>query len=148
MARLPNPGGDDNTWGGILNTFLQVAHNNDGTLKASLQGAIAPAGTTLTGGSPTTVDAAAGNDFTLTLTSSSWSLANPANAVAWQIIRFHLTQGTGGSFTLAYGNKYVFGAAGQPTLSTTAGQVDIVAFQYDPKLAAWCCVGTGLGFSA
>ncbi len=31
-ARLPKPGGDDNTWGDVLNTFLEVSHNSDGTL--------------------------------------------------------------------------------------------------------------------
>lgn len=35
MARLPVPGSDDNTWGGILNDYLNIAHNTDGTLKAS-----------------------------------------------------------------------------------------------------------------
>src|SRR5581483_4631581 len=34
-ARLPTPGGDDGTWGNILNDFLQVSHNNDGTLQSS-----------------------------------------------------------------------------------------------------------------
>jgi parallel beta-helix repeat protein len=33
MARLPEVGSDNGTWGGILNTFLQVAHNDDGSLK-------------------------------------------------------------------------------------------------------------------
>jgi hypothetical protein len=33
MARLPNPGSDDGTWGNILNDFLVVAHNPDGTLQ-------------------------------------------------------------------------------------------------------------------
>lgn len=33
--RLPIPGGDDNTWGNILNDFLDVSHNSDGTLKNS-----------------------------------------------------------------------------------------------------------------
>lgn len=33
MARLPQPGGDSGQWGDILNTYLNVAHNNDGTLK-------------------------------------------------------------------------------------------------------------------
>lgn len=33
MARLPNPGGDDNAWGTILNDFLSQAHKSDGTLK-------------------------------------------------------------------------------------------------------------------
>jgi len=32
MARLPQPGGDDGTWGDVLNEFLKVAHNPDGSL--------------------------------------------------------------------------------------------------------------------
>ena len=32
MARLPIPGSDDGTWGTILNNFLDVSHNQDGTL--------------------------------------------------------------------------------------------------------------------
>ena len=33
MARLPSPGGDTGTWGDILNQFLTVGHNPDGSLK-------------------------------------------------------------------------------------------------------------------
>jgi len=36
MARLPNPAQDKDTWGGILNEFLLVAHNEDGTAKSAL----------------------------------------------------------------------------------------------------------------
>ena len=32
--RLPIPGQDDGTWGVILNDFLEVSHNNDGTLNS------------------------------------------------------------------------------------------------------------------
>jgi len=32
MARLPQPGSDEGAWGNILNDFLLVSHNNDGTL--------------------------------------------------------------------------------------------------------------------
>ena len=32
-ARLPTPGSDDGTWGDVLNDFLNVEHNADGTLK-------------------------------------------------------------------------------------------------------------------
>jgi|GEM_PF-2967326 len=35
MARLPVPGSDKNIWGDVLNEFLEVAHNADGTLKNS-----------------------------------------------------------------------------------------------------------------
>lgn len=33
MARLPVPGSDDGTWGDVLNEYLDVAHNSDGTNK-------------------------------------------------------------------------------------------------------------------
>ncbi|MDO8592045.1 MAG: hypothetical protein Q7R60_03970 [bacterium] len=33
MARLPIPGSDDGTWGDILNYFLKVEHNTDGSQK-------------------------------------------------------------------------------------------------------------------
>jgi hypothetical protein len=46
MSRLPNVGGDDDAWGVILNDFLTVAHNPDGTLKASSS---SPATTTTAG---------------------------------------------------------------------------------------------------
>ncbi len=35
MARLPQPGGDDGTWGQLLNDFLSVAHATDGTITPS-----------------------------------------------------------------------------------------------------------------
>ena len=43
MARLPAPGQDDGTWGDILNEYLSVAHNDDGTLKGGSGGASAMA---------------------------------------------------------------------------------------------------------
>ncbi len=33
MARLPTVGGDEGNWGTVLNTYLEVSHNSDGTLK-------------------------------------------------------------------------------------------------------------------
>lgn len=38
MSRLPIPGSDNGTWGKILNDFLEVAHNEDGTLKSGSGG--------------------------------------------------------------------------------------------------------------
>lgn len=39
-TRLPSPGGDDNQWGDILNDFLSVEHNADGTLKIRTDGTL------------------------------------------------------------------------------------------------------------
>lgn len=35
MTRLPTPGADEGAWGNLLNDFLAVEHNPDGTLKSS-----------------------------------------------------------------------------------------------------------------
>ncbi|GEM_PF-6742672 len=44
MARLPQPGGDNGSWGNILNDFLAQAHKVDGSLKDNsvLESALAP----------------------------------------------------------------------------------------------------------
>lgn len=41
MARLPVPGQDENVWGTVLNDYLSVSHNADGTLQT---GAVTSAG--------------------------------------------------------------------------------------------------------
>lgn len=40
MARLPQPGSDDNVWGDILNNFLQVEHGHDGKLAIRTDGTL------------------------------------------------------------------------------------------------------------
>ncbi|MEO6513100.1 MAG: hypothetical protein ABIR37_00275 [Candidatus Saccharimonadales bacterium] len=37
MSRLPTPGSDDGTWGTVLNDYLAVEHNADGSLKKAAQ---------------------------------------------------------------------------------------------------------------
>lgn len=62
MVRLPTPGDDNDTWGTILNDFLLIEHNQDGTLKIRSDGASTPssrqviAGTGLTGGGDLTAN--------------------------------------------------------------------------------------------
>lgn len=50
MARLPIPGSDEGTWGNVLNDYLGVAHNGDGTLKADAVADKADVSTTITAG--------------------------------------------------------------------------------------------------
>ncbi len=44
MSRLPIPGSDDGAWGDILNDFLSVAHNGDGTAKTGTTAGTVAAG--------------------------------------------------------------------------------------------------------
>lgn len=114
----------------------------------TLTGAVAPAVSTLTfvASGTTLVNAALGNVFALTLTASTTTLGAPSNPVDGQTIHVRVTQGTGGSFTLAYASAYDFGTTGAPTLTTTAGKVDVLTFQYSSALGKWMCLGSALGF--
>lgn len=53
MSRLPIVGGDSDVWGEILNDFLSVSLNPDGTLKSSAAGPTGPAGAGLVAGGST-----------------------------------------------------------------------------------------------
>ena len=115
----------------------------------TMTGFLAPAVVTLAFGSSIAVSAAAGNDFRLTLTASTGTIAAPSGPVDGQAVEFQITQGTGGSFTVAWASGtggFDFGTAGAPTLSTSAGKTDIISFRYNAAKSAWLCTGSALGF--
>jgi hypothetical protein len=112
----------------------------------TMSGWLAPAVVALTFGTSIAVNAELGNAFDLTLTASTGTVAAPANPVDGQVIRFRITQGAGGGFTVVWNAVYDFGAAGAPTLSTAAGKVDILAFEYVASISKWAALGSGLGY--
>lgn len=116
-----------------------------GSVGQVFPGWIAPTVASLTFGTTISVNAAAGNDFRLTLTASTGTIANPTNSTDGQRIDFQITQGTGGSFTVTWGANYDFGASGAPTLSTTAAKVDVIGFVYNATLGKWIYLGAALG---
>ena len=110
-------------------------------------GAVAPAVVALADAATITVDASAGNDFRLTIAGDR-TMGNPANPADGQKITFQVTQGTGGSFTLAWGSGYEFSAGlPQPTLSTTAGNTDLLGFIYNAAKGKWLLAAAIIGFS-
>lgn len=127
--------------------FGQIFPISGGTLT----GALAPAVSALSqvAGS-VAVNAALGNVFTLSLTASGWTIANPSNPVNGQQIQFRFAQdGTGGR-TVLWGGAYTFGSTGgvtnaAPTLTVTASKTDILSFEYVASLdggsSAWVFLG-------
>jgi hypothetical protein len=110
-------------------------------------GALAPAVVSLTDAATISVDASAGNDFRLTI-GGNRAMASPANPSDGQQIIFQVTQGSGGSFTLTWDSGYEFSAGlPQPTLSTTAGQTDLLGFIYDAAKSKWLLAAFVNGFS-
>lgn len=129
------------TAGGSPGTWTSGAGFTGGTLTQFL----APAVVTLTFGATISVNAASGNDFRLTLTASTGTIANPSSPVDGQRIDFQIAQDGTGSRTVAWGTAYDFGASGAPTLSTTASKVDIIGFVYNASLTKWIYLGSVLG---
>jgi len=74
MTRLPEPGSDQGTWGTILNSFLAVEHNTDGTLKTT--GSIGAKYTKPTTGIPETDLASAVQSKLNTVTAHSHVVAD------------------------------------------------------------------------
>jgi hypothetical protein len=52
MPRLPVPGSDDGTWGTVLNDFLAVEHNADGSLKIRTDGTLSGGASNATTSTP------------------------------------------------------------------------------------------------
>ena len=111
-------------------------------------GAVAPAVVALADAATISLDASQGNDFRVTIAGNR-ALGNPTNPTDGQKIVFHVTQGAGGSFTLSYGSAYEFSTGlPQPTLSTTAGDTDLLAFVYDADKSKWLLAAYVIGFAS
>jgi hypothetical protein len=112
---------------------------------ATVPAYLAPTVTTLAFASSIEIDAALGNVFSVTLTASTGTLANPTSPVDGQPVRVRITQGGSGGYTLAYGSAWDFGAAGAPTLSTAVGACDYLVGEYNAAKSKWC-VAASLGY--
>lgn len=155
MARLPTVGSDDGSWGTVLNSFLETEHNSDGTHKdaSTTQKGVVELATdsevntgtdtaravtaaslyttqTLTDAASIDWDLSLGAMATVTLTDNR-ALANPTNLVNGASYILIVKQDGTGSRTLSFGSTYKFPDGTDPTLTTGANAVDIIAFISD-----------------
>ena len=83
--------------------------------------------TTLTDAASITSDFAVGNNFLVTI-GGNRTLAAPSNVVAGQSGSIYIIQDGTGSRTLSYNTVFQFVSATVPTLSTGAGDVDMLVY--------------------
>ncbi len=83
----------------------------------------------LVSGASVATNAALGSVFTLALATNA-TLANPTNLTAGQTVVWIVTQTAGGN-TLAYDTLFSWPGGTAPTLSTGAGDVDVITGVYD-----------------
>ena len=98
-----------------------------GSLKISTSARAYNPITTLTDAASITNNFALGNNFLVTI-GGNRTLAAPTNAVAGQSGNIHIIQDGTGSRTLGYNTAWQFVSATVPTLSTGAGDVDILCY--------------------
>ncbi len=111
------------------------------------QGAVAPAVVMLTDAATIAVDASLGNDFRVTI-GGNRTMGSPSNPVDGQEMIFQVTQGAGGSAVITWDSGYEFSAGlPQPTLSTTAGQTDLLGFIYNAAKGKWLLAAFLNGFN-
>ena len=91
----------------------------------------------LTDGATITPDFAVANNFSVTL-GGNRTLANPSNQTAGQSGTIIITQDGTGSRTLAYGSNYKFPGGTAPTLTTTIGAVDALAYYVESASRITC----------
>lgn len=132
--------------GGTVLTEFTTSSASAATTTES--GGLAPAVINLADTATITIDASLGNDFRVTI-GGNRAIANPINAVDGQKMVLQITQGPGGPYTVTWGTAYSFSTSLlQPTLSTTAGQTDLLGFVYNASKGKWLFVAFVNGFSA
>jgi hypothetical protein len=110
-------------------------------------GGVAPAVVHLTDAATIAVDASVGNDFRVTIAGNR-TMSTPSNPANGEQIIFQITQGTGAPYTLSWASGYEFSAAlPAPTLSSSAGQTDLLGFVYNSSTGTWLFAAYLNGFS-
>jgi len=100
----------------------------------------------LTDAATIATDATNGNEFTVTL-GGNRTMGAPTNPVDGQKILYRLTQDGTGSRTMAWNAVFAFSSSlPSPTLTTTAGGIDYIAFVYSSASSKWHCLAYTLGF--
>ena len=113
-------------------------------LNAMTQGTAAKGVVNVPDGASIPIDLSQGSIFATTL-GGNRTLAAPVNATDGREFWVRVTQDGTGSRTLSLA-AYDLGAAGAPTLSTAAGKIDLLKFQYVAAAGKACLVGSWLGF--
>jgi len=83
--------------------------------------------TALTDAATVSINFASSNNFSVTLAGNR-TLGNPSNVVAGQSGFIAVTQDGTGSRTLSYSSNWDFAQGVAPTLTTTAGAIDVIAY--------------------
>jgi hypothetical protein len=132
------------TTGGIQRAVFDANGNlaigaSVGNTKIYVQGTGAMNIATLTDGSTITPDFTVANNFTVTLTGTPRTLANPTGMTVGQSGLIYILQDATGSRILSYGSHWKFpGGQSFKNLSTTANAVDLIGYTVRTSTSIVC----------
>lgn len=133
--------------GGVASAAPRAAENSTAKKPTTFPSGVAPAVVFLTDANTIAVNAALGNDFRVTIQASR-TMGNPSGSADGQKIVFQITQGKGGSHKVSWDTDYAFSPGlPQPTLSTGAGQTDLLGFIYNKAMGKWLLAAFVHGFA-
>lgn len=119
MPRLPQPGGDVGQWGNLLNEYLQVSHNDNGTLKDSAVSSSKVQDGAITAAKISTTNApTSGQSLTYNGTGLAWSVVSGSDATP------DATTSTKGSLQLS---GDLAGTASSPTVPGLATKEPLIS---------------------
>jgi len=128
MARLPNPGGDSDEWGDILNSFLGVAHNDDGTLKSLDPDDVGLGNVNNTSDINKPVSSAAQTALDLKLSKTGGTMSGNLNMGGSQVTNLGVTTSDADAATKSYVDSISF-----ESMATASGGTNM----RDANLDAW-----------
>lgn len=135
-AKVSDAAYNEATWNGVTdisaskNAIRDIIETKVDLAGDTFTGAVIPSVVTLSDAATISVNAALGNQFTVTLAGNR-TLGNPTGAVNGQLLLFAIRQDATGSRTLAYDTKFRFGAdITAITLTTTAAKTDYIGVRY------------------
>jgi hypothetical protein len=124
--------------GGVSTSTLTVSGTTTFAATASMHV------TALTYAATITPNCALANYFTLTLTGNT-TLANPSNITAGSSYVFSIAQDATGSRTMSFGSVFKFANKTAPTLTTTAGAVDVLTCFSPDGTSLYAILSTNFG---
>lgn len=107
-----------------------VTGSGTGAITTSFSGQINGSNAALTDAATVAWNVNTAQTATLTIAGNR-TLALPTNLVAGGTYLIRITQGSGGSHTLAYASGYKWAGGTPPVLSTAAGAIDMISFSSD-----------------
>ena len=129
MSRLPNVGGDNNEWGNVLNEYLSVSLNTDGTLKnIPVQ--------TLAFANPLAIDGTTYKDWKCASMTGN-STINLTNVLDGEAGMIEIIINATGGYTVSLGTMFTKNSGGG-TIAVTANADNIIAWTKSGTNIIYC----------